>query len=103
MLFHKTLLRIVVDVLRIVCVIFLEYLLYLQIVFAMEPEVLVIDEPISGLDEDAQEWVTDFLKEIRKENRTIIIGTHDKRLLAGLADAELHMNKYHRVEFTSVY
>ena len=75
----------------------------LAAVFAMEPEVLVIDEPISGLDEDAQEWVTDFLKEIRKENRTIIIGTHDKRLLAGLADAELHMNKYHRVEFTSVY
>ena len=75
----------------------------LAAVFAMEPEVLVIDEPISGLDEDAQEWVTDFLKEIREENRTIIIGTHDKRLLAGLADAELHMNKYHRVEFTSVY
>lgn len=35
MLFHKTLLRIVVDVLRIVCVIFLEYLLYLQIVFVL--------------------------------------------------------------------
>ena len=75
----------------------------LAAVFAMEPEVLVIDEPISGLDEDAQEWVTEFLKEIRRENRTIIIGTHDKRLLAGLADAELHMNRYHRVEFTSVY
>ena len=69
----------------------------------MEPEVLVIDEPISGLDEDAQEWVTEFLKEIRREDRTIIIGTHDKRLRAGLADAELHMNKYHCVEFTSVY
>ena len=75
----------------------------LAAVFAMEPEVLVIDEPICGLDEDAQEWVTEFLKEIRREDRTIIIGTHDKRLLAGLADAELHMNKYHRVEFTSVY
>ncbi len=65
----------------------------------MEPEVLVIDEPISGLDEDAQEWVTAFLKEIRSPERTIIIGTHDKRLLSGLADAEVHMNKLHKVEF----
>ncbi len=68
-------------------------------VFAMEPEVLVIDEPISGLDEDAQEWVTSFLKEIRSPERTIIIGTHDKRLLSGLADAQLQLNKFHRVEF----
>ncbi len=71
----------------------------LAAVFAMEPEVLVIDEPISGLDEDAQEWVTAFLREIRSPERTIIIGTHDKRLLSGLADAELHMNKLHKVEF----
>lgn len=71
----------------------------LAAVFAMEPEVLVIDEPISGLDEDAQEWVTAFLKEIQSPERTIIIGTHDKRLLSGLADAEVHMNKLHKVEF----
>ncbi len=71
----------------------------LAAVFAMEPRVLVIDEPISGLDEDAQEWVTAFLKEIRSPERTIIIGTHDKRLLSGLANAELHMNKLHQVEF----
>lgn len=68
-------------------------------VFAMDPEVLVIDEPISGLDEEAQEWVTNFLKQLRCPEKTIIIGTHDKRLLAGLADAEVHMSRRHRIEY----
>lgn len=72
----------------------------LAAVFAMDPDVLVIDEPISGLDEEAQEWVTSFLKKLRSPEKTIIIGTHDKRLLHGLADAEVHMNRLHRIEYT---
>ncbi len=70
----------------------------LAAVFAMEPEILVIDEPISGLDEDAQGWVMRFLRESRSPERTIVIGTHDKRLVMGLADTEIRMNKQHRVE-----
>lgn len=73
----------------------------LAAVFAMEPKVLVIDEPISGLDEDAQSWVMKFLKECRTPERTIIIGTHDKRLVMGLADAQVQMNKFHRIEACS--
>ncbi len=71
----------------------------LAAVFAMEPEILVIDEPISGLDEDAQSWVMRFLREARTPERTIIIGTHDKRLVQGLADEEVRMNKEHRIEY----
>ncbi len=70
----------------------------LAAVFAMEPKVLVIDEPISGLDEDAQSWVMKFLRESRTPERTIIVGTHDKRLVMGLADVQVRMNKFHRVE-----
>ncbi len=70
----------------------------LAAVFAMEPEILVIDEPISGLDEDAQGWVMRFLRESRSPGRTIVVGTHDKRLVMGLADVEVRMNKHHRVE-----
>ncbi len=70
----------------------------LAAVFAMEPKVLVIDEPISGLDEDAQSWVMKFLRESRTPERTIIVGTHDKRLVMGLADVQVRMNKFHRIE-----
>lgn len=70
----------------------------LAAVFAMEPKVLVIDEPISGLDEDAQSWVMKFLRESRTPERTIIVGTHDKRLVMGLADVQVRMNKFHRLE-----
>ena len=69
----------------------------LAAVFAMEPEILVIDEPISGLDEDAQSWVMQFLRESRSPDHTIIVGTHDKRLVRGLADTEICMNKHHQV------
>jgi cobalt/nickel transport system ATP-binding protein len=70
----------------------------LAAVFAMEPEVLVIDEPISGLDEEAQGWVTHFLRESSSAERTIVIGTHDKRLVMGMADVEVRMNRFHQVE-----
>lgn len=70
----------------------------LAAVFAMEPKVLVIDEPISGLDEDAQSWVMKFLRESRTPERTIIVGTHDKRLVMGLADVQVRMNKFHRLQ-----
>ena len=66
-------------------------------IFAMEPEVILLDEPLSGLDEEAQEWIKTFLREIRQDGRLIIIATHHKELAEVMADVRLSLTKEHRI------
>jgi len=42
-----------------------------------EPQILYLDEPTSGLDPEAARVVRDFIAELRREGRTIIICTHN--------------------------
>lgn len=42
-----------------------------------EPRILFLDEPTSGLDPEAARLVRDFIKELRKEGRTIFLCTHN--------------------------
>lgn len=69
----------------------------LAAVLAMEPKVLIMDEPISGLDEDGQNWIISFIQELKKEDRLIIIATHDKQLSDAVSDEIIHMDKYHHI------
>ena len=66
-------------------------------VLAMEPPVLILDEPISGLDEEGQEWVTSFIKELKSPDRMIIIATHQSSFAQEVADIQLRMTKEHRL------
>jgi cobalt/nickel transport system ATP-binding protein len=67
-------------------------------ILAMNPEVLILDEPLAGLDEDGQEFVLEFLKKIKSEDKLIIISTHNKELSDALSDVEIRMNKSHKIE-----
>lgn len=69
----------------------------LAAVCAMEPDVFVMDEPLSGLDEDGQRWMTDFILSSKSEDRLFIIATHNSGLVDAVADEVIHMNKYHQV------
>jgi ABC-2 type transport system ATP-binding protein len=42
-----------------------------------EPQVLFLDEPTSGLDPEAARLVRDFISELGKEGRTIVMCTHN--------------------------
>ncbi len=42
-----------------------------------EPKVLFLDEPTSGLDPEAARLVRQFIAELRKEGRTIVLCTHN--------------------------
>lgn len=66
-------------------------------VFAMDPEVIVVDEPLSGLDEDGQAFVSGLLKKKRTEGRLLIVSTHNRKLAEDLADVRIRMDKNHRV------
>ncbi|MGH2725163.1 MAG: ABC transporter ATP-binding protein [Actinomycetota bacterium] len=43
------------------------------------PELLLLDEPYAGLDEDAKEVVDEVIAEARRGGRTVVLATHDPR------------------------
>jgi cobalt/nickel transport system ATP-binding protein len=53
---------------------------------AMRPRVLIVDEPLSGLDPSGQEYFLDVLRELHAHGTTIVIATHDMSLAYEWAD-----------------
>ncbi len=41
-----------------------------------DPEVLLLDEPINGLDPEGIRWVRDLLKDLAAEGRTVFVSSH---------------------------
>ncbi|MFE0155125.1 zinc ABC transporter ATP-binding protein AztA [Nonomuraea sp. NPDC059007] len=46
---------------------------------AQEPDLLLLDEPATGLDAEAQQHISDVLDEVRADGATVIHATHDLR------------------------
>ena len=55
-------------------------------VLAMEPEVMILDEPTSNLDPASSEEIMDMLDELNLGGKTMIISTHDVDLAYRFAD-----------------
>jgi len=55
-------------------------------VLAMDPDMLVFDEPTTGLDPSGSEDVMELLDELNHEGKTVIISTHDVELAYPWAD-----------------
>jgi cobalt/nickel transport system ATP-binding protein len=49
-------------------------------VLAMDPDILVFDEPTAGLDPSGSEDIMDLLDELNQGGKTVIISTHDIEL-----------------------
>lgn len=54
----------------------------LAAILALNPDVLMIDEPLNGLDNKTRQWFKDFLLDFIKANKTILISTHEQELLS---------------------
>ena len=66
-------------------------------VLALEPQVLLMDEPTAGLDPKTQSWLVEFLKEWHREGRTIVISTHDLDTLKEMSDTVYILDETHRL------
>jgi cobalt/nickel transport system ATP-binding protein len=55
-------------------------------ILAMEPEIVVLDEPMAGLDAVMQEELTLVLDQLHDSGMTIVIATHDLDFAFGWAD-----------------
>ena len=54
----------------------------LAAILALNPNVLMIDEPLNGLDNKTRQWFKEFLMDFIKANKTILISTHEQELLS---------------------
>jgi cobalt/nickel transport system ATP-binding protein len=55
-------------------------------VLAMEPQVLLLDEPTAGLDPRSASSLIDVLMELKEAGRTLLVATHDLHLVGEIAD-----------------
>jgi cobalt/nickel transport system ATP-binding protein len=62
-------------------------------ILAMDPEVLILDEPTSTLDPAGSEDIMDLLEELHHQGKTIIISTHDVELAYSWADTIILMER----------
>jgi putative ABC transport system ATP-binding protein len=58
---------------------------------ANEPSLVIADEPTAHLDGGSVEDVSNMLRQIADEGRTVVLSTHDDRLLA-VADQVVHLS-----------
>ena len=59
----------------------------LSIALALDPKVVIADEPTSNLDMTLQAWVLDHLRQLRRaRGTTILLITHDMGIVAQMAD-----------------
>jgi len=60
---------------------------------AQEAEIMLMDEPLTGLDVNSQEDILDILDELRRRNVTVLIATHDLNQAAKCFDRVMLLNR----------
>jgi cobalt/nickel transport system ATP-binding protein len=66
-------------------------------VLAMNPEVLLFDEPTAALDPRTQHWLIELINELHAAGKTIVLATHDLEVLPVLADRCVVFSEDHRI------
>ncbi len=60
---------------------------------AQEPQVLLLDEPMAGLDATIQHELLSLFEELRDEGKTLLVATHDLSCVSCCFDRALLMNR----------
>lgn len=58
-----------------------------------DPDILLLDEPMNGLDNEGVEEMRKFLLELKEQGKTIIIASHSKEDIEVLCDTVSEMDK----------
>lgn len=66
---------------------------YIARAFAMEPDILIMDEPTSGIDSMSKEALASFISDFRgKKKTTVIYVTHDVSEACGMGDVRFEFS-----------
>lgn len=60
----------------------------------MKPNLILLDEPTSALDKESKNSVFDMIKELVKENMTMIIVSHEEQFVEEISDRIFKLNKH---------
>lgn len=69
----------------------------LAAVLAMNPEVLILDEPTNGLDPRTQVWLVRLLDALHGAGKTIISSTHNLELVTRISDRAILFSENHTI------
>jgi ABC-2 type transport system ATP-binding protein len=58
-----------------------------------DPEVLILDEPVNGLDPEGVRWVRQFVRHVAAEGRTVLLSSHLMSEMAVTADHVIVLGK----------
>lgn len=58
-----------------------------------DPEILILDEPTNGLDEDGVEWFRQFIMEQKENGKLILLASHSREDIEMLSDEVYYMEK----------
>ena len=61
-------------------------------IIALNPKILVLDEPTAGLDPEGSKIILNLIKKLNDEGKTIIIVTHDMNIVLNNSDYVIVMN-----------
>ena len=60
-------------------------------VLSLNPDAIVMDEPLAGLDAATQERIVALLKTLREAKKTLVFATHNEGLVEQIADVRVRM------------
>ena len=66
-------------------------------VLSLNPEVLILDEPMNGLDPKTQRWLVEFLKKLNKAGKTLITSTHNLELVHEISNRAVLFGESHTI------
>lgn len=72
----------------------------LAAVLAMEPDVLILDEPLNGLDEDGEKFVLECIRNLKSSDRLIIVASHNSQFVEEISDETIRLDKDHHISLT---
>lgn len=75
--------------------------LVLIIGILLDYEYILMDEPFAAIDFITAEVITDFLKELKRSGKTIVVSTHQLDVAQELADEVLFLNNGQIQQFTN--
>lgn len=58
-----------------------------------DPDILILDEPTNGLDEDGVEWFRQFILEQKERGKLILLASHSREDIEMLSDEVYYMEK----------
>ena len=66
-------------------------------VLALNPEVLVLDEPMNGLDPKTQRWLAALVMQLNKSGKTLITSTHNLELVQEISHRTILFDQNHTI------